>query len=86
MACICYLDPAASLAGLRYLTQRLRHRLPKDTPLLVGLWPSDDAQLRDDRIKGAIGADCFTGSLAETINACADTAHRSDRAEAGVPA
>jgi hypothetical protein len=77
MACICYLDPAVSLASLRYLAQRLRQRLSKETPLLVGLWPSDDAQLRDDRLKGAIGADYFVGSLAATINACADTAHHA---------
>jgi predicted PurR-regulated permease PerM len=78
MACICYLDPAASLASLRYLAQRLRQRLPKETPLLVGLWPADDAQLRDDEIKGRIDADYFAGSLADTINACADTAHRPE--------
>jgi hypothetical protein len=77
MACICYLDPAASLASLRYLAQRLRQRLPKETPLLVGLWPSDDTALKDDEIKGRIGADYFAGSLADTINACADTAHHA---------
>jgi hypothetical protein len=78
MACICYLDPAASLASLRYLAQRLRQRLPKETPILVGLWPSDDVQLRDDRIKDAIDADYFTGSLADMINVCADTAHHPE--------
>jgi predicted PurR-regulated permease PerM len=78
MVCICYLDPAASLASLRYLAQRLRQRLPKETPLLVGLWPSEDRQLNDDRIKGPIGADFFASSLADTINACADAAHRPE--------
>lgn len=77
MACICYLDPAASLASLRYLAQRLRQRLPKEAPLLVGLWPSDDTALKDEEIKGRIGADYFAGSLAETINICADTAHHA---------
>jgi len=78
MACICYLDPAASLASLRYLAQRLRQRLPKETPVLVGLWPSADTQLNDDRIKGPIGADFFASSLADTINACADAAHHPE--------
>jgi predicted PurR-regulated permease PerM len=74
MACICSLDPGASLASLRYLAQRLRHRLPKDSPLLVGLWPSDDAQLKGDGIKGQIGADYFAATLADAVNACADAA------------
>jgi predicted PurR-regulated permease PerM len=82
MACICYLNPAANLASLRYLAQRLRQRLPKETPLMVGLWPSDDAALKDDEIKSRIGADYFAGSLADAINACADTAHHPESVRA----
>jgi len=82
MACICYIEPAGSLAGLRYLAQRLRQHLPTETPVLVGLWPSDDTTLKDEGIRGPIGADYFAGSLADAINACADVAHHAGTAEA----
>jgi predicted PurR-regulated permease PerM len=78
MACICYLDPAGSLASLRYLSQRLRQRLPKGTPTMIGLWPSDDATLKDDGIKKQIGADRFAATLMDAINGCADVAHAAE--------
>ena len=74
MACVSYLDIAGSPAHLRYLVQRLRARLPQGAPILVGLWPSQDTALSDARIQGAIGADYFTSSLEQAVNACVQAA------------
>ncbi len=77
MACISYLDISGSPAHLRYLIRRLRQRLPPGAPILVGLWPSGDAALSDGETKSAIGADYYTSSLSEAVNACADAAHQA---------
>ena len=77
MACICYLDPGASLASLRYLGQRLRQRLPKGAPLVVGIWPSQDEELGTDKITNHIGADHFAACMQEAVNACVETARKS---------
>ncbi len=60
MACISYLDISGSPAHLRYLIQRLRQRLPRGTPILVGLWPSQDRTLSDQAAQRSIGADYYT--------------------------
>jgi len=78
MACICYLDPGASLASARYLGQRLRHRLPKEAPLVIGLWPSDDPELSPDKIAGHIGADHFASCLKEAVDICVEVARRAN--------
>ena len=78
MACICYLDPGASLASLRYLGQRLRQRLPKDAPLLVGVWPAKDPELGADKITNHIGADYFASCMQEAVNACVETALKAN--------
>ena len=70
MACVSYLDISGSPAHLRYLTQRLRRRLAPGTPILVGLWPTQDAALTDKTTQSAIGADCFASSLRDAVNAC----------------
>jgi len=70
MVCISYLDIAGSPAHLRYLIQRLRRKLPRGTPILVGLWPAEDAALTDKAIQQEVGADYFTSSLREAVNAC----------------
>ncbi len=74
MACISYLDISGSPAHLRYLVRRLRQRLPRGTPILVGLWPSGDAALSDKATQGAIGSDYYTSSLLEAVNACTTAA------------
>jgi hypothetical protein len=78
MACLCYLDPAASLASVRYLSQRLRHRLPKDSPLLIGLWPNDDPELNVDMVTSHIGADRFASCLKEVVDACVEAARKAN--------
>ena len=70
MACISYLDISGSPAHLRFLLQRLRRRLAPGTPILVGLWPTQDAALTDKPTQSGIGADYFTSSLRDAVNAC----------------
>ncbi len=70
MVCISYLDIAGTPAHLRYLMQRLRRKLPKGAPILVGLWPGEDAALTDRTVQTEIGADYFTSSLRDTVDVC----------------
>jgi hypothetical protein len=84
MVCISYLEISGNPAALHYLVRRLKQRLP-EAPVLVGLWPVDDAALKDDRIRDAIGADYLTTSLHEAVETCARVAHENidpNRAEA----
>ena len=81
MACISYLELTGSPAHLRYLVQRLRQRLPKGAPILVGLWPSQDAALSDRGIQQSVGADLFTSSLEQTVAGCVEEATRAGQGE-----
>ena len=74
MACLFYLDVNGSPAHLRYLMRRLRQRLPHGAPILVGLWPTQDATLKDKQVQRSIGADYFTSSLREAVSCCAQAA------------
>jgi hypothetical protein len=74
MACISYLDIAGNPAHLRYLMQRLRQRLPRGTPILVGIWPAHDRTLTDRDVQTIIGADYLTVSLEQAVTACAEAA------------
>ncbi len=69
MVCISYLDISGSPSHLRYLMQRLRVRLP-GRPVVVGLWPTEDTVLKDDRLRSAIGADHYVSSLRATVETC----------------
>ena len=80
MACISYLDISGSPAHLRYLIQRLRQRLPPGAPILVGLWPMQDATLKDKAVQQSIGADYFTSSLSEAVTSCVDAARAAGTA------
>ncbi len=86
MVCISYLDISGSPSHLRYLMQRLRRRLP-GVPILVGLWPSEDNALKDDRVRALIGADYYSTSLRNSVNSCVEAAGRaSDEAGADLAA
>ncbi len=76
MVCISYLDISGSPSHLRYLMQRLKRRLP-GVPILVGLWPSEDEALSNDRIRAVIGADYYATSLREAVNSCVEAAHKA---------
>ncbi len=80
MACISYLDISGSPSHLRYLMQRLRQRLPRGTPILVGLWPLEDSTLSDREVQRSIGADYFTSSLAEAVTDCIEAARKAEAA------
>jgi predicted PurR-regulated permease PerM len=75
MVCVSYLEISAGPAALHYLVRRLRQRIP-GVPILVGLWPSEDTALKDDRVRAAIGADYFTTSLREALETCVEVAHQ----------
>lgn len=69
MACIFYLDLGGNPAHLRYLMTRLRKRLPR-APVLVGLWPIQDALFGDQDLRRELGADYYVSSLHEAVDAC----------------
>ncbi len=70
MVCITCIDIIGNPAHLRYLIQRLRQRLSKNTPILVGLWPADDLKTKDAQTRINIGADYFVSSLDEAVTVC----------------
>jgi hypothetical protein len=45
-------------------------------PILVGLWPSEDAVLKDERVRVVIGADYFATSLREALDTCVEVAQQ----------
>jgi predicted PurR-regulated permease PerM len=73
MVCISYLHISGTPSHLRYLMRRVRRKLPS-AAILVGLWQADDMVLTDERIKAAVGADYYTTSLREAVNACVEAA------------
>jgi predicted PurR-regulated permease PerM len=73
MICLCYLEISGTPSHLRYLLRRLRQRLP-NARLVVGLWPAEQAILTDDRLRAAVGADVYTSSLREAVEACLEAA------------
>ena len=69
MICLCYLEISGSPSHLRYLLRRLRARMP-GVPVLVGIWPTDETVLNDDRLRAAIEADYFATSLRDAVVTC----------------
>ncbi len=77
MVCLCYLEIGGTPSHLRYLLRRIRQRLPA-VRLLVGLWPSEQVILTDDRLRAAVGADVYVSSLREAVEACLEAARADD--------
>ena len=69
MLCLCYLDLGGGISHVRYLLRRLRRVVP-DRPILVGLWSADAPAFQDERMRTAIGADCYVATLREAVQAC----------------
>jgi hypothetical protein len=69
MICLCYLEISGNPSHLRYLLRRLRTRMP-GVPVLVGIWPTDETELDDDRLRAAIDADYFATSLRGAVTSC----------------
>jgi len=76
MVCVSYLDISGKHAHLRYLLQRLRQRMPT-TPIVVGLWPSDDPAMPSPDIRAEVGADYYTRTLHEAVEICVRVAKAS---------
>jgi predicted PurR-regulated permease PerM len=77
MVCLSYLEISGNPAHLRYLLKRLRQRLPSNAPVLVGLWPADDAILTDQELRAAVGADYYVTSLRDAVKACIEEARKA---------
>lgn len=75
MVCVSYLDISGSPSHLRYLLERMHRRLP-GKPILVGLWPSKDPTLTTESVRRLIGADYYTTSLHEALQACLTEARK----------
>ena len=73
MVCVSYLEIKGNPAHLRYLLRRLRQKVG-DAPILVGLWPAEEAVLTDESLRAAIGADYYVTSLREALKACLEAA------------
>ena len=76
MVCVSYLDLSGTPSHLRYLVRRIRRQAPR-ARLLVGLWPAEDAALKDDRMQAVLGADFYTSSLREAVEDCLKAARLS---------
>jgi hypothetical protein len=83
MICISYLDISGAPSHLRYLIRRLRRKLPR-APILVGLWPAEDEVLKEERVRGIIGADYYVTSLREAVSFCVEAAHKIREASGNV--
>jgi len=74
LVCISYLEIGGSPSHLRYLVKRVRSRVGRDVPILVGLWPEGEAALTDEQIQRTLGADIYVGTLGAAVEACLDVA------------
>ncbi len=75
MLCVSYLEISGNPSHLRYLLSRLRSRLP-GRPILVGLWPADDAVLSNEATRRTIGSDYYVSSLHDAVEACLGEARK----------
>jgi len=69
MICISYLEISGTPAHLRYLLRRLRKKVPK-APILVGLWPAEDAVLKSETMRATLGADYYVSSMRDAVVQC----------------
>ena len=69
MVCICALEIEDSPTHLRYLLRRVRQAVPR-ARFLIGLWPSGAADSQQDRLRAALPADWYSGSLREAVGVC----------------
>jgi hypothetical protein len=81
IVCLAYLDVGSSRAQLRYLVRRLRAALPAGTPIVIGLWPLEDAELQDAAVRQNIGADYFASSFESVLETCRALAQQQKPAE-----
>jgi hypothetical protein len=84
MVCILSVEMSGSPANLRPLIRRLRQRCPKAT-ILVGVWPADDAVLKDQAARRQMGVDAYVTSLKDAVSACLAAARGADPAAPPTP-
>ena len=78
MVCISCLELSGSPSHLRYLLRRLRQHLPSvDVPVLIGFWPDGEEILHDERRRVPVGADYYTSSLRDAVDACLEVGQAS---------
>lgn len=77
MVCISYVAMTGNPSHLRYLLRRLRGRLARDVPLLVGFWPEGEEILHDERLRAALGASYYAASLHEAVEQCVKVAREA---------
>jgi len=80
MVCVSYLDISGKHAHLRYLLQRLRRRMPM-TPIVVGMWPSEDPSMPSPAVRAELGADYYTRTLHEAVEICIRVARASENVQ-----
>lgn len=73
MIAVSYLDISGTPSHLRYLLKRLKGKFP-GAKILVGLWPSTDSALTDRSVQTAIGADFYSASMRDAVEACVQEA------------
>ena len=78
MVCISYLEISGSPNHLHYLMRRLRSRMP-GVSILVGVWPAENSDVSDKRIRNVIGADHYTANLKDAVDTCVRVAHEAAR-------
>ncbi len=78
MVCISTLELTGNPSHPRYLMRRLRGRLPRDVPVLIGFWPDGEAVSHDERLRAAVGANYYTSSLREAVETCLKVLHRTN--------
>jgi predicted PurR-regulated permease PerM len=81
MVCISYVAMTGNPSHLRYLLRRLRGRLARDVPLLVGFWPEGEEILHDERLRAALGASYYAASLHEAVEQCVKVAREASADE-----
>ena len=69
MVCISYLEISGTPAHLRYLLRRLKQKAPT-VPVVVGLWPSEDAVLKSEAMRATLGADYYVSSMRDAVVRC----------------
>lgn len=80
IVCITCLDASLSPSELRYMVRRVRGRAP-NVPILVGLWPGEDATMATARLIAVAAADYNAVTLRDTVNICLELARAATMGE-----
>jgi hypothetical protein len=73
MVCICSPDMVGNASHLRYLLRRIRQAASR-ARILVGMEPTEEPETNLERLRAAIGADCYAASLRQAVRECLEAA------------